>query len=305
MVFVRKIKGYYVLGHSIREGDRIIQKTKYLGKTLPQKKRLEQLKKDFLKEIGGKKYRYLSVEDVEDIEEKKEKHSQEIKKLSTLEKKKRFENFMIRYTYDSSKLAGVDVTLRQTYLVLKDGIVPKGFKNLRTVKELENHEKGVVAITKYNGKLDLRFIKKLHMILFSGVDDKIAGKLRSELKRNVEIGGTIYTPPKWNEVNKELNNFFKWYHSENRRLHPIELAALIHLKLISIQPFVDGNSRLSRLLMNWVLWKRKYPLIDIRIEDLESYYDALDKYQVEHKERPFVKYIKNKYMETQEAHKIR
>jgi len=130
-----------------------------------------------------------------------------------------------------------------------------------------------------------------------GVEDKIAGKLRSELKRDVKIGGTIYVPPKWKEVDKELNSFFRWYHTENRRLHPLELAALIHLKIISIQPFTDGNSRLSRLIMNWVLWKKGYPLIDIKIEQLEAYYDVLDKYQIEQQEKPFVKYIRDRYME--------
>lgn len=297
MVFIRKIKDYYVLGHSIRKNKKVIQKTKYIGKTLPNKKRLEYLKKEFLEEIKGK-HKYLDTKDIESIEKKKEKHIQEIKKLSPLEKKKNFENFMIRYTYDSTKLSGLDVTFRQTYLILKDGIIPKNFKNTRTIKELENHEKGIVAITKYKGVLNLKFIKKLHKILFSGVDDEIAGKLRSELKRNVKIGGTTYIPPKYNQLDKELDNFFKWYHSENRKLHTLELSALIHLKLISIQPFVDGNSRLSRLLMNWILWKRKYPLIDIRIEDLETYYNILDKYQIEHKEKPFVEYIKKEYMET-------
>ncbi|MBT4175046.1 Fic family protein [archaeon] len=297
MVFVRKTKDYYVLTHSIRKNNKITQKTKYLGKELPPKSRIEQLKKEFLKEIQGEKFKYLNKEDLEMVEKKKEEYNKEIKKLSKLEKKKHFEDFMIRYTYDSSKLSGVDVTLRQTSLILKDGIIPKNFKSIKTVKEIENHEKGVVAITKYNGVLNLNFIKKLHTILFSGVDDEVAGKLRSELKRNVKITGTVYVPPKWNDIDKEIDLFFNWYHSENRKFHPIELAALVHLKMISLQPFVDGNSRLSRLLMNWVLWKKKYPLIDIKIEDLENYYDALDEYQIEHKERPFVNYIKEKFLE--------
>ena len=176
--------------------------------------------------------------------------------------------------------------------------MPKDFKNLKTAKELENHEKGIIAITKYKGKLDIKFLKKLHKILMLEVNDEIAGKLRSELKKTVKIAGTPYIPPKWEEVDKELNNFLKWYNLENRRLHPIELASLIHLKLISIQPFTDGNSRLSRLLMNWVLWKKNYPLIDIPIEDIENYYNALDKYQIEKQEKPFVDYIKKKYFES-------
>ena len=297
MAFIRKINDYYVLAHSVRKGSRVVQKTKYLGKKIPPKKRLNQLEKELMQEIAGKKYAYLSARDVSIIESKKKEYSKEIDALNLFEKKAHFEQFMIRYTYDSSKLSGVNVTLRQTYLVLKDGIIPKDFKNLRTVKELENHERGVVAVTQYKGKLDARFIKKLHKILFSGVDDSIAGKMRGELRRNVKIAGTSYVPPKWDVVEKEFVQFFGWYHSESRKLHPLELAALVHLRMISLQPFADGNSRLSRLLMNWVLWKKGYPMIDISIKDVELYYNALDLYQVEHNEKPFIDYIKEKYLQ--------
>jgi len=296
MVFIRKIKEYYVLVHSIRKGDKVMKRTKYIGKSLPSKEKLEQLKKSFLKELSEQRYKYLSGDCVEQIENKKNKYKQELERLSPTEKSKQLNDFMIRFTYDSSKLSGVDVTLRQTLLILKDGIIPKSFKNLKTVKELENHKDGIVAITKHKGKLDIRFLKKLHKTLLSGVDDSIAGALRSELKRDVKIAGTVYIPPKWQELDRELKNFFKWYHSENRKLHPLELAALIHLKIISLQPFADGNSRLARLLMNWVLWKKNYPLIDIPVEDLENYYDVLDKYQIEHRTGPFVTYIKKTFL---------
>lgn len=299
MVYLEKFKvkgkAYYKLVHTIRNGRKITHKTKYIGKTIPSKARLRQLEKEFLVEIKGSKYKYLSTAEIEKIEKKKEEYGKELTRLSNPEKEKRLEEFIIRFTYDSSKLSGVDITLRQTSLILKEGIMPKNFKNLRTVRELENHEKGVIAITKYKGKLDLRFIKKLHKILFSGIDDSIAGRLRDELERDVKVAGTSYVPPKWQDIQKELDNFFKWYRSENRRLHALELAALLHLKIITIQPFADGNSRLSRLLMNWVLWKKNYPLVDIPIEDLENYYNVLDKFQIEKKERHFVDYIKKKY----------
>lgn len=300
MAFIKKIKvknkEYWIMIHSVRKGKKVIQKKKYIGKILPPKARLEHIKKEFLKELSGEKYKFFSKEDVEEIEKKKNKYKQELKKISPLEKQEKLKEFIIRFTYDSSKLSGVDVTLRQTFLILKEGIIPKDFKNLITAKELENHEKGIIAITKYKGKFDIKFIKKLHSILLSGVNDSIAGKLRSELKKDVKLAGTSYVPPKWDEVDKEINNFFKWYKSENRRLHPLELASLIHLKLISIQPFTDGNSRLSRLLMNWILWKKGYPLVDIPIEDLESYYSVLDKYQIEKDEKPFIEYIKRRYL---------
>jgi len=300
MVFIKKIKvknkKYWILIHSVRKGKKVIQKKKYIGKILPPKARLEYLKKEFLKELAGERYKFFSGEDINKIEKKRDEYKKELRKMGSLEKQEKLKEFMIRFTYDSSKLAGVDITLRQTFLILKEGIIPTGFKNLITAKELENHENGIIAITKYKGKLDINFIKKIHKILFSGVNNPIAGKLRSELKKDVKLAGTSYVPPKWHEINKEIDNFFKWYKSENRRLHPLELASLIHLKLISIQLFTDGNSRLSRLLMNWILWKKGYPLIDIPIEDIENYYSVLDKYQIEKNERPFVDYIKSRYL---------
>lgn len=285
------------MGHAVRNGKKVSQKTKYIGKVLPPKARLEQLKKEFIREIKEGRTLFLTQDEITNAEQKKERYNEELKNLSLREQKRHFENFVIRFTYDSSKLSGVQVTLRQTHLILKDGIIPKDMKNLKTVKELENHEKGVVAISRHKGVLNLFFIKKLHTILFSGVDDSIAGKLRSELKRDVQIGGTTYISPKWNEVDKELERFFKWYKAACRKIHPVELAAFIHLKFISLQPFADGNSRLSRLLMNWVLWKKGYPMIDIPIEDLEKYYNVLDKYQIERNEKPFVQYIFRKYLE--------
>ncbi|MCK5040060.1 MAG: Fic family protein [Candidatus Aenigmarchaeota archaeon] len=300
MVTVEKIKKgekeYYRLVHSIRKGEKIIHKTKYLGTQLPPKARLEQLKKEFLSQIQDQKYKYFSDKDIKKIEEEKAQYKAKIKKLGPLEKKEMLDEFIIRFTYDSSKLSGVNVTLRQTSLILKEGIIPKDIKNIKTLKELENHKKGIIAITQYKGKLDLTFLKKLHKILMSGVWDEIAGLTRYELKSDVKVAGTSYVPPKWQEVQKELDYFFNWYKTKNRRLHPLELASLIHLKIISIQPFRDGNSRLSRLLMNWILWKKEYPLVDIPIEDLETYYDALDMYQIEKKEKPFVDYIKRRYL---------
>ena len=299
MVYVEKIKVkgkiYFKLVHAIRKGNKILHKSRYLGKLLPSKARLEQLKAEFLKNLHTGKY--FSENDIREIEKVKSDYNTEINSLSALEKENRLKEFVIRFTYDSSKLSGVAVTLRQTSLILKEGLMPKDLKNLKTVREIENHEKGIIAITKYKATLNLRFIKKLHLILFSGIDDDIAGKLRYELKRDVKLAGTPYVPPKWNELKKELDNWFKWYKFESRKLHPLELAALVHLKLISLQPFVDGNSRLSRLLMNWILWKKGYPAIDIPVEDLENYYSVLDKYQIEKDEKPFVYYIKRKYLE--------
>ena len=288
---------YYRLTHCIREGKKIVHKTKHIGKYLPSKQKLLILKEDFYYELLNEKYKFLDQKQIRSIEKKKKRYNLQNLEYGPKEKEDNLNEFIIRFTNDSSKLSGVDITLRQTFLILKKGVIPKDIKKIKTIAELNNHKKGIIAITKYNGVLNLKFINKLHKILMSGVWDEIAGITRNNLERNVKIAGTSYVPPTWNKIEKELNIFFKWYKSENRKLHPIELASLIHVKLISIQPFMDGNSRLSRLLMNWVLWKKDYPLIDIPVEDLEKYYTVLDKYQIEKKEKPFIDYIVKKYLE--------
>ncbi|MFH0862968.1 MAG: Fic family protein [Candidatus Altiarchaeota archaeon] len=289
---------YYRLVRTVRRNGKIAHLTSYIGKTLPSKERLREMEEDLRKRPLGRIFAYLSPEEAKKIEEKREASRVENESMSLVERRRRAEEFTIRFTYDSSKLSGVNVTLRQTALILKDGIVPKDIKSLLTVRELENHKLGVAAITKHKGVLDRSFMKKIHRILFSGVDDTVTGKFRDELERDVKIAGTPYVPPHWDSLPKEIGNFFRWYGAENKRLHPLELAALVHLKVISMQPFADGNSRVSRLLMNWILWKRRYPLIDIPVEDLEEYYNVLDKYQIEKDEKPFIAYIVKKYMQT-------
>jgi Fic family protein len=297
MAFLRRIHGYHYLAITLRSKGKVVQKTRYLGKKIPYKAQLERLIKEFKAQVHEGTSRYLTIGEIAQIEKKKEEYQQEMDCLSLSGKEKRFEEFSIRFTYDSTKLSGLDVTLRQTSLILKDGIIPKYFRNLRTIREIENHQKGVVAVCRHKGAMDLAFLRRLHSIIFAGVDDSIAGKLRSELHKNVRIAGTAFVPPLWENVDKELSQFFTWYSSECRRLHPVELAALVHARLITLQPFADGNSRLSRLLMNWILWKKGFPMVDIPVEDIESYYDAVDAFQIERKELPFVRYIAQKFLE--------
>src|SRR3989338_8852020 len=107
MVYIEKVKlkgnTYYKLVHAVRKGKKITHKTKYIGKILPPKSRLDQLKTEFLREIKGQRYKYLSSQDVENIEKKKTEYKQEIGKLSHLEREKYLKEFMIRFTYDSNK----------------------------------------------------------------------------------------------------------------------------------------------------------------------------------------------------------
>ncbi|MFH1588532.1 MAG: hypothetical protein ABIA76_04310 [Candidatus Diapherotrites archaeon] len=93
MVFVRKINDYYVLVHSVRKGKKVVKESKYIGKKLPSKVRLEQLKKEFLKEIKGERYKFFSAEEIELIEKKKKRVFKWFKKIEFFGEKKVFEEF--------------------------------------------------------------------------------------------------------------------------------------------------------------------------------------------------------------------
>jgi Fic family protein len=101
-------------------------------------------------------------------------------------------------------------------------------------------------------------------------------------------------PPSPVEVYPMLTEFFKWY--KNNKLHPIELAALVHLKLVTIHPFGDGNGRITRLVMNFVLNGKKYPLFDIPYEKRNGYYNALERSQDNKDDKVFLQWFVKRYI---------
>jgi Fic family protein len=136
------------------------------------------------------------------------------------------------------------------------------------------------------------FIQELHSILMNGISE-YAGKIR---EHNVAIMGSYFRPPKHEKLDIELKAFFEWY-EQAKVLHPFELSCLVHLKLVTIHPFSDGNGRMSRLLQNFILKKHNYPMIDIRNEAREEYYEAEEQYQMHDKEKPFVEFCLRQYVE--------
>ena len=93
---------------------------------------------------------------------------------------------------------------------------------------------------------------------------------------DVKIEGSSHVPPKHEEVKKNLENLYKWYGSNRAKLHPFEMATLVHSKLAWIHPFEDGNGRTARAVMNFILMKKGYPMFFIPYERREDYYAALE-----------------------------
>jgi len=287
MVTVRKRKvgkqTYYYLEHSIKKGKKVEKKEKYLGKKIP--KDIEKQKKQFLFEIYKEKW-YNKFDLIS------KNYKKEFKKLPKSIKEKQIEQFMIKFTYNTNRIEGGTLSYRDTANLLHDKITPSG-KPLKDIKEAENHKKIFYEMLNYKKDLNLRIILEWHRKLFLNTKPDIAGKIRTY---EVGILGTKVELPLAVELNVLLRDFFRWYNKNKKKLHPIELAALVHLKFVSIHPFGDGNGRISRLIMNFILNGHGYPMLNITYSNRNSYYTALERSQIKKDVYPFLNHIFKRYL---------
>lgn len=274
---------YYYLEHSFREKDRVEKKEKYLGKALPQN--IEELKRQFISEIYREKWFGL-------FDRIKEEYSEQEKMLPPSAREKELENFAVKFTYDTNRIEGSTLTFRETSLLLEKGITPNA-KPLRDVKEAEAHRKVFYEMLDYKKDLSLDTVLYFHKKLFEDTKKDIAGKLR---QHQVTIAGSKFAPPFPIEVYPQLMDFFKWYRKNKDKMHPVELAALVHLKLVTIHPFADGNGRLSRLMMNFVLNKHGFPMLNIAYEKRAGYYSSLERSQIKKDETIFLQWFFKRYL---------
>ena len=259
------------------------KKEKYLGKKVPAD--IEQIKSDFMHEIYKKKW-------FSKLQEIKRNFSREYNAMPRVAKEKYIRNFVVRFTYDTNRIEGGSLTLRETSNLLEEGITPKN-KPLKDVKETEAHEKVFLKMLEYDGDINLRTILNWHEMLFQDTEPDMAGKIRTH---GVGITGTKVELPTPVELELLLREFFNWYHNNKKKLNPVELSALIHLKFVSIHPFSDGNGRISRLMMNFVLRRAGYPMLDIKYGNRDAYYTALERSQTKGIDYIFVQYLIRRYL---------
>lgn len=274
---------YYYLEHAIRKGKKVQKKEEYLGKKLPEN--IEEIKKEFMNKIYKEKWFPL-------FDNVKRNFSEEWGKIPTSAKEKEIETFAIRFTYDTQKIEGSKLTLRETANLLEKGITPKE-KSIRDVKEAEAHDKIFLEMLKSKKELSLQMILYWNKKLLENSKPDIAGKIR---EHQVKISGSKFMPPFPAEIYPLLRQFFKWYNKKRKKLHPIKLAALVHLKLVTIHPFTDGNGRISRLAMNFVLHKHNFPMLNILYEKRTGYYNSLERSQIKKIDYIFLQWFFKRYL---------
>ncbi|MXN79846.1 Fic family protein [Burkholderia sp. 4701] len=183
------------------------------------------------------------------------------------------EKLLLEWTYHSNAIEGNTLTLRETKVVL-EGITVGG-KSLREHFEATNHRDAIVYVEDIVSKAEALSewqIRNIHSLVLKGIDAEEAGRYRRE---NVVIAGASMTPPEFVHLPAEMAALIDWYEAAGD-MHSVERAAELHTRFVKIHPFVDGNGRTGRLLLNFELMKAGYPPAIIRKEDRLAYYDSLD-----------------------------
>lgn len=161
-------------------------------------------------------------------------------------------------TYTSNALEGNSLTESETKVVIEDGLTIEG-KPLRDHYEAVGHAKAydyVYQITEKEGLAE-EDILNLHRLFYQQIDAEKAGHYRNV---KVYISGSRYAVAAVSKIPTEMQKLVKWYNANEKNLHPIELAATLHQRFVFIHPFVDGNGRVARLLMNLALLRNGFTI---------------------------------------------
>ena len=181
---------------------------------------------------------------------------------------------LVDFTYNSNGIEGNTLTLKETKVVLEG--VTIGGKSVKEHLEAINHKEAILyleELVKEKGSLTEVDIKNLHQLVLKEIDNKNAGRYRTE---NVIISGATHIPPNHMVVHDQMEQLILKLNGWTEKYHSLIVSALLHGEFVKIHPFVDGNGRTARLLMNFVAIKNGYPPIVIKKEQRMEYYDALD-----------------------------
>jgi Fic family protein len=187
--------------------------------------------------------------------------------------------FTVELTYTSNAIEGNTLTRRETAVVIEKGITIGG-KSIKEHLEATNHAQALELIysliKKKPSKLLLSDVLDIHRIILKSIDDENAGHFRNV---PVRISGSTVVMPNYRKVPELMAEFHTWLITHHDT-HPVAFAGEAHYRLVTIHPFVDGNGRTARLLMNLILMMHGYPPAIIRKRDRLVYIGALEKAQL-------------------------
>lgn len=182
--------------------------------------------------------------------------------------------YRIGLTFSSNALEGNSLTESETKIVIEDGLTIQG-KPLHDVYEAVGHAKAYDYIYQISSGKELfeEDILKLHKFFYEQINADQAGHYRTV---PVFISGSSYTVTPPQKIATEMKKFVSWFNKWESKIHPVEFAALVHKKFVFIHPFIDGNGRLARLLMNLSLLRNEYSIAIIPAILRNEYISSLE-----------------------------
>src|SRR3989344_1981446 len=286
-----KKKKYYLV-HSYRIGGKVKRISRYLGSDLT-KKELEKLKeraKELLFEHIKEKHLFeLNEDEIKELKKYEEKVN-----IEHLQKHLDWKKFTKEFTYNTNAIEGSTVSYKEAEKVIDKDKVPGDYDEIETLNVAETLD----FIRKTKQELSLSLIKKMHYTCFKGTKP-FAGKFRDiEVVVMDGFGNIVHRGAPAKDVSSLLKELIEWYKKNNKKYPPLLLAALMHNQFEYIHPFQDGNGRVGRLILNFILLKNSYPPINIALEDRAEYYRTLQEYQSNHNLKPTVEFLVKQYKKT-------
>ena len=276
VVKTKKGKGeFYYLKNSYRKNGKVITKQVYLGKELPEEKALALKKEKLMLEQKNELNKKLELI--------KNNFKKEWNKTPESMKEKELKEIAIAFTYNTNAIEGSKITLEETREILEKQIAPN--KPLRDIKETENHATIFLEMLTTKREITEELILKWHKKIFEQSQPQIAGKFRDY---SVRVGE--YRAPDWQDIQKLMKELLQLINTKEK-INILTGVAKIHYKFEKIHPFGDGNGRIGRLLMNYMLWNAGYPVIIISYKKRKAYYKALTR-----EENKFINYFIRYYL---------
>ncbi|MBU1202097.1 MAG: Fic family protein [Nanoarchaeota archaeon] len=289
-------KDYYYLRISVKNNNKIVTKDlAYLGSDLSKiSEKLDSLSSyqkeirkayktinsfiqtnRYIENVQSQKIKtnsFLSKKDLYEVEACKLHWNQKIQKMDELTKSEILKNFIIEFAFNTASIEGNTITLKQAQNLLMENLTPKN-KTLKEIYDLQNTQK--VFLSLYDNlkqELNHKLISKVHDSLLENIDNRTG--YRTDDVRVFKMNFKS-TPAKYVKIDMDI--LLDWYEKNKRKLHPLVLATLFHHKFEKIHPFMDGNGRTGRMLMNFILLKNNYPPIIIRKKNRTEYLNKLNK----------------------------
>jgi len=298
MVYIyKKVVGgrtYYYLRISVRKGKKVIAKdVAYLGNTIEEvKKNLgklsaykDEIRKAYktinsflesnyylekIKSLKLKKDRFLK-EKLEEIESCRLHYNKIFGEKDKLTKQEILRNFLIEFAFNTTSIEGNTINLAEAKNLLQEGLTPKD-KTLREIYDLQNTERVFFEIINSKNELSHEFVINVHDELMENIDFRKGYRTVDVrvIRSNFEATPAPY-------VKIDMNLLLKWYNKNKDKLHPLVLATIFHHKFEKIHPFMDGNGRTGRMLLNYILMNKNCPPIIIHKTTRKEYLEAMRK----------------------------